>query len=55
MGDKRAAMFGGMRKEFQRLNDLLIVELERHSVVSVYTGLYNYYCGDGTLLILVDK
>ena len=48
MGDKRAAMFGGMGKGFQRLNDLLIVELQRHSVVSVYTGLYNYNSDDGT-------
>ena len=35
MGDKRAAMFGGVVKGYQYLNDLLIVELQRQSVVSV--------------------
>ena len=37
MGDKRAAMFGGAGKDNQCLNDLLVVELRRHSVVSVYS------------------
>ena len=52
MGDKRAAMFGGMTNAFQYLNDLLIVELRRHFVVSVYTELYNYYSDYVTLIWL---
>ena len=39
VGDKRAAMFGGRKgaKGTQYFNELLIVELGRNSVVSVYT------------------
>ena len=35
MGGKRAVMFGGS-KELEYFNDLLIIELGRNSVVSVY-------------------
>ena len=36
IGEKRAAMYGG-RDELNIFNHLFIAELERHSVVSVFT------------------
>ena len=36
VGEKRAAMFGGDDRS-NKFNDLFIVELGRHSVVSVFT------------------
>ena len=43
VGEKRAAMFGGYDGS-NRFNHLFIVELGRHSVVSVFTTcIQNYY------------
>ena len=39
VGDKKAAVYGG-REEWNRFNHLFIVELGRHSVVSVITWTY---------------
>ena len=42
VGEKRAAMFGGYDGS-NRLNHLFIVELGRHSVVSVFTTYVQNY------------
>ena len=56
VGDKRAAMFGGWNRS-QLFSDLLIVELDKHSVVSVVSiGEYiiSNTVGFGGQLVAVD-
>ena len=52
MGGKRAAMFGGSTPSSQWSDDLYIVDLERHSVVSVQYSMNSIalICGSTALV-----
>ena len=53
MGDNRAVLFGDIGKGVQYLDDLLIIKLQRHSVVSVYTSHNNN--SHVVIMIIVDS